>query len=286
MESNLFGMICDEELDISLFKNYKESLEAYFRAGNFKKVNKKEDLKKLKYLFIIDEFYGPNLEIWSKRDFINCLNKLNIKVININFEKIFSSIFPKNIKIQRKLKKIKNLKQFLGDIDDAEKLKKIFISKQLLSKKSEIKKFYSTKKLDRILFLGSCEKNYHPNNAYAKRFKLLEELKKLDLPLDIKIANRKMSYNSYLETLSKYKYILNPLGTGNFLNVRFYESLEVGSIPIQQVTKNMLNKYKELKYAITFFDSNDFKKPNKNFLKMDYYLEDYFEEINLESLII
>jgi len=284
--SDLYGILYDPDLDISLFKNYKDALQSYLQINNFKHVKNKNDLNNLNYLFIIDELYKPNLEIWSDIDFINYLNKLNIKVIIFNFEKVYKSIFRGNLKTQKKLEKIKYRQQFFGDIEDAKKSKNKFISKQLLSKKSKIRKLFSENKLDRILFLGSCELSYHPNNSYAKRYKLLEKLKRLDIPLDIEITQRKLSYEQFLETLSKYKYILNPLGTGNFLNVRFYEALELGCIPIQQVTKNMLCKYPELKYAITFNNANDFKKPIKSFLKMDYYLEDYFEEINLKDLII
>ena len=285
-KSNLFGILYDKDLDISLFKNYKIALQSYFQIDNFKNVRNKDDLENLNYLFIIDELYKPNLEIWSNVNFISYVNEFNIKVIIFNFEKVFKSLFRGNLKVNKQLQKIKHLEQFFGDVDDAKKLKHKFISRQLISKSSQIKKFYSEEKLDRILFLGCCELTYHRNNSYAKRYKLLERLKRLDLPLDIILTQRKLSYKVFLETLSKYKYVLNPLGTGNFINVRFYEALELGCIPIQQVTKNMIIKYPELKYAITFNNANDFKIPIKSFLKMDYYLEDYFEEIDLKDLIL
>ena len=67
------------------------------------------------------------------------------------------------------------------------------------------------------------------------------------------LINKKFSYSEYLNKLVNYKYILNPLGTGNFINIRFYEALELGCIPVQQITENMLNRYEELDYCLKFF---------------------------------
>ena len=113
----------------------------------------------------------------------------------------------------------------------------------------------------------------------------MEEIKRMHIPIDIHITERKLTYSEFLDKLSDYKFIFNPLGTGDFLNVRFYEALEVGSIPLQQITENMKSRYKELDFCHTFLNASDFKFPEINFKKMEYYLEDYFEEMNLCNII-
>ena len=94
-------ILYDPDLDISLFKNYKDALQTYFQINYLKHVKNKNDLNNLNYLFIIDELYKPNLEIWSDIDFINYLNRLNIKLIIFNVEKVFKSIFRGNLKTQK-----------------------------------------------------------------------------------------------------------------------------------------------------------------------------------------
>ena len=80
---------------------------------------------------------------------------------------------------------------------------------------------------------------------------------------------------------------MNPLGTGDFINVRFYEALKLGCIPIQQVTDNMIGMYSELSENIctTFKTPADVQLPTGSFSTFDYYLEDYFEDIQLNKLL-
>ena len=99
------------------------------------------------------------------------------------------------------------------------------------------------------------------------------------------VTDRKFTYKEYLTKLASYKFILNPLGTGDFLNLRFYEALKVGSIPIQQITSDMQSMYRELDFCHTFIDADDLYIPKIESKQLDYYLEDYFEEINLCKLI-
>ena len=96
-------------------------------------------------------------EIWMKKKFIDFVNVKKIKVVVFNFEKIFDSVHKLNIVFQEELEKFENLYQFPSDVDDAEILGKKFITKQLLSKDSQIKNFYNTKKNNNILFLGNSK---------------------------------------------------------------------------------------------------------------------------------
>ena len=99
------------------------------------------------------------------------------------------------------------------------------------------------------------------------------------------LINKSLTYKKYLENIASYKYILNPLGTGNFINIRFYEALELGSIPIQQITDKMQYWYNELDYSIKFTNAKNLNLNDFKFKKYSYYLEDYFKDIKLGNLI-
>ena len=56
-------------------------------------------------------------------------------------------------------------------------------------------------------------------------------------------------------------------------------------MPIQQITPIMQELYKkELEYSITFTNKEDILSL-REFKRMNYYLEDYFEEINLKKIL-
>jgi len=283
----MIGAVVNDSISIvghGLFNNFIMGLENYLKQ-NIKRVDRIDNLKDIETLFIIDEHFAPNVSIWKDDSFIKEINNNNTRVVVFNFEKIFNSKFPWNVSHQNKLQEIKNLFQLVSDVSDAEKLNKTIINKQLLSRDTKLV-YDKTDKKDRVLFIGQCDKLYNPSYAYSRRYQLLQQLKNIpNIPLDIITTGRKLSYKEYMTTLASYKYILNPLGTGDFLNLRFYEALEVGCIPIQQVTESMRNKYKELNYSHIFLDASDFKIPEISFKKMNYYLEDYFEEISLQDLL-
>lgn len=189
---------------------------------------------------------------------------------------------------QKELEKFKNLYQFPSDVDDANILNKKFIAKQLLSKDSQLKVSIEHEKKSNILFLGSSKQrliNLKIRNPYYEaRNQTLKDFKKIYPNLKI-MVNKSYKYEMYLRKLASYKYILNPIGTGNFINIRFYEALELGCIPIQQITKNMIPRYKELNFCLSFFKPIDLNLNNFQFKKFNYYLEDYFNEIDLKNLI-
>lgn len=141
---------------------------------------------------------------------------------------------------------------------------------------------YKNPKKDEILFLGSIN-----NPAYAKRLNIL---KSVESHICIKETLRELSYADYLNNLNEYKYILNPLGSGQFINFRFYETLFCKSIPIQQFSNKFDKYYKlEKEYCFQFYDSLDHNyikrvvSLNKKFDNFNFFLEDYFYENNLSS---
>lgn len=278
------GLIChedQEEVGHINFDNYRKALKDYFSSSNFTDITKKEQLTQIDLLIIVDEHFGPHVDIWKKDSFIEKLNNLNLKVLLFNIEKIFSSQFPWNVDHQNKVETINNLIQLFGDLEDR-KLKNAVLNKHGLLSKSQKLKVENKEKKNSIVFLGQAE-----GPQYHRRQQILNYIssRSTKIPLEIKVTNRKLTYQEYLEILSSYKYVLNPLGCGDFINLRFYEALELGCIPIQQVTPEMLEAYsKELEYSINFIHPEDINL-KKEFKHMDYYLEDYFEELNLQKIL-
>jgi hypothetical protein len=276
----MYGLLCVDDLNIvghSLFNNFRLALYTHFSRDNFKDIKSTDDLTGITHLFIVDEHHIPCVEIWKHDSFINKLNELKIKTIVFNFEKIFSSSFPWNVDHQRKLETINNLVQFVSDINDARTLNKTIINKQFLSRNTVFDIQPRETKNGRILFLGQV------NSYYPTRQQVLRDAQTSGLPVDIIVTDRKLTYTQFLEKLNEYTFVLNPLGTGTFLNIRFYEALKLGCAPIQQITPDMLNWYGELDNSIVFTEFNQINEASLTapIKKINYYLEDYFSEINL-----
>ena len=279
------GIISRDEIEFvghGLFQNFRLALKNYLNT-EFKNVNDINDLKGIDVLYIIDEHFTPHVGIWKNDAFINEINQLNIRVVIFNFEKIHSAAFPWNIDHQRYVEKIKSLVQFVSDVNDPKIMGKVHINKQMLSKNTLLDTDPIGEKLDRILFLGQISPH-----VYVSRKEVLRKVIEKKLPVDIYDSDRKLTYKQYLTKIASYKYILNPLGTGEFINLRFYEAVRLGCIPIQQVTDEMLTRYSELKdNALYNFKSVDDIPLQVSPLVQDnqYSLEDYFEEINLKSYL-
>ena len=278
-----FGIISRDEIELvshGLFQNFRFALKNYLQV-DFKNINSIQDLDGIDTLFIVDEHFGPHVDIWKKNSFINELNNRNTRTIIFNFEKIYDALFPWNVDHQRNVDRIKNLVQFVSDINDAKILNRPVINKQLLSRDTIL--VHPDNKINEILFIGQI--NPH---VYVRRREVLNNLVGKNLPLKIINSDRKFTYNEYLKLLSSYKYILNPLGTGDFLNLRFYEALKLGCIPVQQVTDDMLTRYFELNngHTVNFKHPDELTQlPTLEPKLFEYYLEDYFQEINLKSYL-
>jgi hypothetical protein len=280
----MFGIISRDDINEvghSLFNNFRLALINYLQE-EVKDINFISDLDTITTLLIVDEHYIPHKEIWQNDEFINYINSKNIKVVIFNFEKIFNSQFPWNIEIQNHVEKIKNRVQLVSDIKDASILNASIINKQLLSRSTILSNPILDKK-DEILFLGQI------NEFYPTRSATLNELQKLNSKVRVIKTDRKYSYDEFLNLINNAKFILNPLGTGEFINLRFYEALSLGSIVVQQYTDEMEKWYPELNQpnVLKFKTAEDFININFNNTPpcKELYLEDYFEEINLKDLI-
>ena len=186
----MIGILATDDLHIvghSLFKNFRLGLQNYFDQ-NFIEIRSVHDLDNIDTLFIVDEHFAPNVDIWKNDTFINKVNSKKIKTVVFNFEKIFSSKFPWNEDHQRVLTQIQNLTQIVSDVNDANKLGKNIINKQLLSRSTELE-FDITEKKNRVLFIGQSDKIYNPSYAYSRRYQLLNKLSdNKSLPIDIAVS--------------------------------------------------------------------------------------------------
>lgn len=282
----MYGIICEDNLPgHSLFANFRLALKNYLNC-DFKDIKSVDDLNSnvITTLFIVDEHFDPHVRVWKNDEFIKRANSLNVKVLIFNFEKIYDAQFPWNVDHQRWVEKFNFRTQLVSDMNDMKMLKTKILNKQLLSKDTTL--VDPLEKKNRILFIGQISPH-----VYARRKQVLAALSTSHLKdhVDIINSDRKYSYTEYLSILSSYKYIFNPLGTGDFLNIRFYEALKLGCIPIQQVTQEMLNTYAELKsnYCVTFKNVNQLPGFNEigklTFTSFCYYLENYFEDVNLKE---
>jgi len=220
------GIICNDSIENvghSLFLNFRMALKNVLKRELIN-VNSLADLTNKKFLIIVDEHYDPNVKIWKHQSFINEINAKNIKVIVFNFEKIYNSSFPWNVDHQKFLEQIKLLVQYVSDVDDANIMAKTVINKQYLSKDTNLG-VDKVDKIEKVVFIGQI------NNYYPTRRKVIEEATK-KLNIDVVVTERKLSYKDFLNKLNAYKYVFNPLGTGKFINLRFYEALKLGCIPI------------------------------------------------------
>lgn len=282
----MYGIICKDDLPgHSLFNNYRLALENYFNT-KFVEIDEHHSLYNIDTVFIVDEHFGPHVSIWKTDHFINTVNDRSIKVVVFNFEKIFDALFPWNIDHQRTLERIKNLVQFVSDVEDANKLGHKLVNRQLLSIETILPAGYEGEKLNRILFIGQTSPN-----VYNRRRALLASIAQSSLApfVDVVDTQRKMTYPEYLMTLSKYKYVLNPLGTGDFINIRHYEANYYGCTVLQQYTPEMLKHYPELHNGTCFPFQNAVDIPYPDVIPVatisDTFLEDRFDRIKLDELI-
>jgi hypothetical protein len=262
-----------------IFKNYFFSLKNVFGNEKIKIIKSYKDLENIKLLFIGDEHFKPNNDIWNNDLFIDFCNINQIEICILNNEKIFSSFFPWNIQIQEQVNKFNKKIQFVYDVNDSDILK-CEINKTYMSKKySEIIKLNNSEKKDKIIFIGSTN-----CSSYEKRKIFLNEMKQ-NFDIDIFESSPSLSMNDYFQTISQYKYVLSPLGNGDFVPMRYYETLFVNSIPLQQSTDKILKKFEEdinKKNSIFFTSIEDLIKkmqgfkPNSNVI--NYFMEDFITE--------
>ena len=273
-----------ETVNFSFFNNYRTAINNYLQRS-ITEIDSVDQLSQISNLIIVDEHYEHHNKLIFSPKFIKEINKHNVNVIIFNTEKIFNSHWKHNLETQKKIGTINNYVQILSDVRDIKKLGTPFKNKQYLSKEFKYKKL-KNEKINEILFFGQMD-----GSAYKKRRKTIDKISKsINFPLKIIKSTRNLLYEDYVNLLSQYKFVLNPLGAGEFVNIRYYEALEVGAIPIQQMTKEMKLHYEyeiDSNVSLNFIKSNTLKSfsfENIKFQPFNFYLEDYLYQNELKSL--
>ena len=182
-----------EQIDFSLFKNYKSSLSNYL-GSNLEEINNYEQIQGMQNIFIIDEHYFPHRKFILDELFINIVNQNNVRLLIFNTEKIYNQPFKHNIDIQDQLNKFNDYIQFLSDAQDIKKLKPPFATKQLFTKDFDFKRYESTNKKEEWLFIGQIE-----GRAYENRRKIYKKIDKyINIPFEIIESKRKLQYDEFL----------------------------------------------------------------------------------------
>lgn len=269
----MIGIVCDLTFKYHwLQESYYLSLKNIF--NEIKIINDEQDLDRIETLFICDEHFIPNKKIWMNDVFIEKCNRLNIQVIIFNNEKIYNSFFPWNEDIQKNVIKLKYKHQFVYDVDDAKiigtEINKTYMSKDYLN----ILNLDSVNKIDKFIFIGN-----YSNITYSDRIKLLNDIK-FRFDVDVFPSDSSRTMKDYFNTINTYKYVLSPIGNGNFVPMRFYETLFVDSIPVQQIDDFELVKFfnDERSQAI-FFNDVDRLSLNNTLINKRYYMEDFMKYI-------
>jgi len=274
--SSKVGIICDLGFTKSIcMANYYHALCNIF--NNVKIVSGTGDLEDIEVLFIGNEHFESHKTIWKDDTFINICNTKNIKVCVYSAENIHNGVYPHNVEMQRSLERFDNLYQRVLDPDDA-----IILNKKIA--RCACSKYYKdiisipTQKLNKCVFIGYI---------YNHRQNLIEELKQT---IDIDVIGPIESWQEYMTTLAKYRFVLSPNSyVANCFHLKFYEALLVDSIPIHQVYDNTLEyypieaKYKDALYFKTGSEIPDLIKNcsietshNKPWLEDE--LVDFFKE--------
>jgi hypothetical protein len=235
------GIIADMNYDLSpAFSSYFDACKKIFKK--IKIVKNINDLHDVNILLCGNDHFWNHYTIWSDHSFIEYCNSHNIQFFVHTVEHINSPLFPQNLKIQNDLEKYKLLRQRCWDIKDSIQ-KQTKIARVLLSK-NNVNYRKPNEKKDKIVFVGKL---------YDNRKSIINELSK---HIQIDVFERGTTYFEFLSKLAEYKYVFSPKSLHvNGIPGRFYESLWVDSIPIQEVysdTLDFFDKEKKIKNAIFF----------------------------------
>jgi hypothetical protein len=267
------GIVCDLSFKYHIMQeNYYQIINGLF--NDVKIVKSEKDLKNIEILFICDEFFQSNKEIWMTDIFINTCNSIGLKVVILNSEKIFNSWFSWNEEIHRNVEKFQNRLELVYDPVDS-KILNADINKTYISKKVTIQEREMEKK-NKILFVGQLS-----GVLYVTRNRIISELvSKIPNDIDVFLPNPNRTIHEYFDLLNSYKYILSPIGNHDGVPFRFYESLYVKSIPIQQyVNDNILNSFSDDK-TILFKNVDEILNFREIETKQkDYCAEDFYYNI-------
>jgi len=252
------GIVCDTAYSRHhLFMSYYNSVSNLY--GKPQLVTNIHNLEGLELLFIGDDHYQVHKEIWQQPGFIEYCNKHSIKVAALTNERILNSFFSWNKDSLLKLKEFDQLYHYANDVDDCDMLG-LKLNRTAPSKSFKAQFIRPEVKKDKALWLGRTD-----CKSYDERKDVINILKKT-IELDV-IESTIPKWSDYVAKISEYRFILSPIGNGNFFPMRVYEALAVGSIPIHQVRENTLDLYdieKGFDDCIFFTSPNELKDKIEN----------------------
>jgi hypothetical protein len=281
------GIICDLDFSRHIsFKNYYYAIE-YLYCG-VKLVTSVQDLDDIDILFVGDSNYGKHGDTLKQEGFVDKCNDRGIKVVIFITEKIFGSVFAWNESDFYFLNKFNNLYVYMIDVDDCiktgAKLNRTLPSRHF----ADSPQVNIDEKLDEIVFLGNTE-GYE--NCYWERKITLDKVREI-IPLVI-IPNTIELWEDYIKTISEYRFIFCPKGNCNAFPFRFYETLLVHSIPIQEVSENTLSYFDieaGLPDCIFFQHPEELPDKIKNctykYSHSEMWMEDYLKKILTEDKLL
>jgi len=212
------------------FRNYYYSARNLFE--DVKLVKGPGDLEGLDIVIVGNNHYRGHLNIYNTNGFIDRCNFLGIRMVMFTAESIHLSYFPENLRTQKNLERFNQLTQYVIDVNDhiilGKKLMRGLMSRDFMNKHTVVEK------KDKVVFIGK-----YREDEYSKRRNLLSSFKGVDI-LSYPIA----SWEEYMKTIGSYRFVLSPVSNGAFFPLRFYEILLTGSIPLQQVSEDLLDYYK------------------------------------------
>jgi hypothetical protein len=262
------------------FQNYYYALLDIY--GEIRLVDCICDLDGLNVLFIGGAFHGPHMDVYQSEGFIEECNKLNITVVLISVEKIMSNNHPTHIDLYNQIAKANKFVHYTYDVDDCKtfgtKLFRVLMSKHF---KDEII-VDTDNKANEIVFIGLQYQWRRPVIDYVRNH------------FGLTIYNSCFpTWKEYMRILSRYRFVLSPLGNANAFVAKFYEILLVKSIPIQQVKIDTLQYYdKEAGFSdcIYFEDLEELPEKIKLFTQTysqsELWLEDDLKRLLTEDNLL
>ena len=229
------GIVCDTSFTRHCeFQNYAYTLHNLYTC--VRDVRCVADLKGLDTLFICGDHFSTHHTIMRQKGFYKYCNDNGIQVVVLGDERIFGTVFPWNIDNFIYLSNFNHIVHYTYDVDDCKRLGTKLLR---LCLSHEYKgRFTIPKKHNKIIFAGTLD---GPSGTYKERKRLVNQINEIH-PIDIHPTNG-IKWTDYIALISKYRFVLSPLGNANALAMRFYETLLVHSIPLQQVQDNTLEYY-------------------------------------------
>ena len=231
------GLVCDLSFARHcMFKNYYYALSYLYNGVHI--INTVDDLVGIELLFIVDDHYSEHKRIITLPKFAAKCNERKIQVVVLGTERIFGTAFPWNEFNYSYLANFNKLIHYTYDVDDCKRLGTNLL--RLCMSRNFVMPVDVTKKLNKIIFVGSV---VGPKETYKARKQFIQDVQE---EIDVDVFPPEMdTWQQYIHLIAKYRYVLCPLGNANALALRFYETLLVHSIPLQQVQSNTLEYYDE-----------------------------------------